>query len=764
MGKFALLIGVGDYESSEFQNLAAAIPDVRAIEKVLIDPAIADFAQTDMMVLLNPEPQQMREAIERLFTDRKKDDLVLLYFSGHGVVDDFGRFHLTTARTDKRFLNSTAIPATFVHGLMEWSKSQRQVVILDSCFSGAFAKEMKAKGEAVNLQPQLGGKGRVVLTSSSATEYSFEQKEGKLSVYTQYLEEGLRTGIADRDEDGWISIDELHEFAREKVQEVTPAMQPKIYVAEQGYKIVFAKAPVGDPKLAYRKEVEHLAKERNGELSEIVLIGLETKQKQLGLSNAVAEGIRQEVLRPYQEFAEKVQKFQKALQKVRGTGSPITQQSWNDLLYLQQMLGLTAQNVEHTLKGLKVLPTPPERHSKRTSSKTKSLSFSQGSGILIGLAGILGVAGIVLGLSQIKTGQPVQSPQSAPLNSPAATSSQTPSIQSVKTAQDWYKQAFKKENGKDYQGAIEDYTKAIELKPDFAEAYINRGISRRNLSDYKGAIEDYTKAIELRPDFAEAYKNRGYSRLKLSDYKGAIEDYTKAIEFKPDYALAYNNRGASRSNLSDNKGAIEDYTEAIRLDKNWGDFNQSYFGLPTAYNNRGLARFNLSDNRGAIEDYNKAIELKPDYAEAYYNRGFSRLKLSDNKGAIEDYNKAIELKPDYAEAYYIRGNSRSNSNDNKGAIEDYTKAIELKTDDAKAYYNRGNSRRNLSDYKGAIEDYTKAIELKTDFVDAYYSRAASHEDLGDKNTAIADYRKAVDLYPTDNPWRKKALDKIKELQ
>jgi branched-chain amino acid transport system substrate-binding protein len=59
--------------------------------------------------------------------------------------------------------------------------------------------------------------------------------------------EGLRTGIADRDEDGWISIDELHEFAQEKVREVAPAMQPKIYAVEQGYKIRFAKAPVGDP-------------------------------------------------------------------------------------------------------------------------------------------------------------------------------------------------------------------------------------------------------------------------------------------------------------------------------------------------------------------------------------------------------------------------------------------------------------------------------------------------------------------------------------
>jgi uncharacterized caspase-like protein/Flp pilus assembly protein TadD len=619
MGKFALLIGVGNYQSSELQNLAAAIPDVRAIEKVLIDPAIADFAQTDVMVLLNPEPQQMREAIDHLFADRKKDDLILLYFSGHGVTNDSGNFYFTSAITQKNRLNSTAIPATFVNGLMEGSKSQRQVVILDSCFSGAFAKDMKAKGEAVNLQPQLGGKGRAVLTSSSATEYSFEQKEAALSVYTEYVVEGLRTGIADRDGKGWISIDELHEFAKEKVQEVAPAMQPKIYVVEEGYKIVFAKAPVGDPKLAYRKEVERLAKERNGELSEIVLIGLETKQKQSGLSDVEAERIRQEVLRPYQEFAEKVQKFQQALQKVRITRSQITQQSWNDLLYLQQMIGLTDRNVEHMLKGLKVVPIPPppkreiafegspERRPKPTSSKTKSLSFSKGSGILIGTAGILGVAGIVL-TSSI-------------------------SIYSAKVARDWSSQAFKKYQNKDYKGAFEDYAKAIEINPNDEKIYLNRGLTKAILSDHKGAIEDYNKVITLKPDDVDAYNNRGNSRMSLSDYKGAIEDYNKVIALKPDDADTYNNRGISRRNLSDNKGAIEDHTRAIEL--------KSDFAV--AYNGRGISRMNLSDNKGAIEDYTKAIELKPDFAVAYYNRAISHKNLGDKNIAIADYQKAADL-------------------------------------------------------------------------------------------------------------------------
>jgi Caspase domain len=362
MGKVALLIGVGEYQlSSGLQNLAAAARDVAAMRDVLVQSGIGGFAEADVTVLLNPEPQGMREALERLFAGRKADDLVVLYFSGHGVVDDFGTFHLTTARTDKGLLNSTAIPAGFVHGLMEGQGSKRQVVILDCCFSGAFAKDMKAKGEAVNLQPQLGGKGRAVLTSSSATEYSFEQKEAELSVYTQYVVEGLRTGIADGDGDGWISVDELHEFAQGKVREVAPAMQPKIYAVEEGYKIRLANAPRGDLKLQYRKEVEKFAEQKQGKLSDTILMALETKQEQWGLDSDVAAVILQEVLRPYEEFAAKCQKYQQAVQRELQQENRLSQEAWEDLQYLQETLGLKDENIQPFIRNIEILPVATEQ-------------------------------------------------------------------------------------------------------------------------------------------------------------------------------------------------------------------------------------------------------------------------------------------------------------------------------------------------------------------------------------------------------------------
>ena len=76
-----------------------------------------------------------------------------------------------------------------------------------------------------------------------------------------------------------------------------------------------------------------------------------------------------------------------------------------------------------------------------------------------------------------------------------------------------------------------------------AEKYLNSGISRFKQGDYQGGIVDFTKAIEINPNYAEAYSNRGSTRIQLKDYQAAINDFNKAIEINPNLADAYHNRG-----------------------------------------------------------------------------------------------------------------------------------------------------------------------------------------------------------------------------
>ena len=146
-------------------------------------------------------------------------------------------------------------------------------------------------------------------------------------------------------------------------------------------------------------------------------------------------------------------------------------------------------------------------------------------------------------------------------------------------------------------------SKAIDPKDAFA--YWSRGNTKEKLEDYYGAIQDYTKAIELDPKEAYYYGSRGYVKGELEDYYGAIQDFSKSIELNPEYAGAYFNRGIAKYNLGDYRGAIQDYTKAIELDPKYA----------SAYNNRGEAKYHLGDKNGGCLDLSKAGELG--YDDAY---------------------------------------------------------------------------------------------------------------------------------------------------
>ncbi len=347
--KIALLIGVSEYEPG-LNKLPGAVNDVDGMQRVLANPEMGGFAENEITVLKNPQPQIMREAIEKLFATRQKDDLVLFYFSGHGIKDDAGRLYLSTRATRKEksgLVKSTSIEANFLHGNINESRSQRQVIILDCCFSGAIAQGMTVKDDgSVDVQQQLGGKGRAILTSSTSTQYSFEQEGSELSVYTRYIIEGIEKGAADKDGDGWISVDELHEYASVKVQEVSPAMTPKFYPVEEGHKILLAKSPKDDPKLKYRKEVEKIALEDNGEISILDRIILDEQRNNWGLSVDDAEAIENEVLEPYRQRKEKLQRYEQALLQVVQYEYPLSERNINRLKRLQNILNLRDQDLQ----------------------------------------------------------------------------------------------------------------------------------------------------------------------------------------------------------------------------------------------------------------------------------------------------------------------------------------------------------------------------------------------------------------------------------
>ena len=379
MKKSALLIGMSEYQPG-LSPLPGAVRDMAAMQRVLQHPDMGGF--DEVKILANPDVQQMQEAIEALFSSCVKEDLTLLFFSGHGIKDDRGRLYFATPLTRKNsngdLVKATAVPASFVQDIMSQSRCNRQVVILDCCFSGAFAEGMTAKDDGVvDVQSQLGGEGRAVLTSSTSTQYSFEEQGAELSVYTRFIVEGIETGIADTDNDGFIAVDELHDYARKKVQDTSPAMKPKIYAVEEGFRIFLAKAPTSDPRVIYRKEVERFFS--RGTISAIGRNTLDVRQATLGLLPEVAAAIEAEVMKPYQEYQAKLLRYEQVLvaelQRQRATSQTqgsLPNTTLGELQSFQKALGLRKEDVEAIAQRLiqperqDVLPTSPQDRLPRT--------------------------------------------------------------------------------------------------------------------------------------------------------------------------------------------------------------------------------------------------------------------------------------------------------------------------------------------------------------------------------------------------------------
>ena len=199
--------------------------------------------------------------------------------------------------------------------------------------------------------------------------------------------------------------------------------------------------------------------------------------------------------------------------------------------------------------------------------------------------------------------------------------------------------------------ALTEYNEAIRLRPRYAEAYYYRGMRINNIGYFKladadynldsssidyfdRAIADYTRAIQINPNYLDAYFARAESYSNKEDYDLAIADYTSMLRINPNSADAYIARGTMYVLKNDHERAIAEYTSAIRIDPNYAE----------AYKNRGDVYIGKGDHDRAKADYTRAIRImRPDNASEYYQRGGMYEKIGDIDNAIADYETAMSM-------------------------------------------------------------------------------------------------------------------------
>jgi hypothetical protein len=233
--RWAVVIGVGQYESTEIPQLCYSVPDAEAIAESLIGSA--GFKKEHVLLLTDktPKPPTLRNIKWALGTflarSAGKEDTVLIFFAGHGApeVDPRGiegdglAKYLVPTDADPDDLFSTALPMDDLQTIFSRIESERVVVFLDTCYSGAaggrtFASK-KRRGSDVDdlfLERLTRSKGRVIITASRPTEVSLELPELGHGIFTYYLVQGLK-GAADLNRDGIVSLQELYEYLEQQV-------------------------------------------------------------------------------------------------------------------------------------------------------------------------------------------------------------------------------------------------------------------------------------------------------------------------------------------------------------------------------------------------------------------------------------------------------------------------------------------------------------------------------------------------------------------
>ncbi len=299
-GKFALIIGNTEYTDPGLAQLTAPGQDAKEFGRVLDSPDIGAF--DDVIILFNENESKVSEAIDYFFSLKKPDDLLVLFFSGHGVRDEYGSLYLAVKNTNRARLRSTAIKSDFIRDAMDQSRSRRQVLILDCCNSGAFAQGTKAEaGGSVGTASAFEGTGygRVVLTASDSTQFAWEGDkvigaDTTDSLFTHFLVKGLE-GEADRDGDGKITVDELYDYAYEQIVDVTPKQTPGKWSYKQQGEIVLRQStrietikpiPLPDDLSSEIKDLRPYVREAAVQQLEGLLKG-----KNLGLARSAREAL-----------------------------------------------------------------------------------------------------------------------------------------------------------------------------------------------------------------------------------------------------------------------------------------------------------------------------------------------------------------------------------------------------------------------------------------------------------------------------------------
>lgn len=246
-----------------------------------------------------------------------------------------------------------------------------------------------------------------------------------------------------------------------------------------------------------------------------------------------------------------------------------------------------------------------------------------------------------------------------------------------------------------YQGAVELFDKAIELRPNHVNSYYNRAFCFSSLGKYKEAVQDFTKILEIDKNYRAAYVERGIAYFNLQLYDKALSDYQQAWKIKED-KFVYNNLGVVKEKQQAYKEAMLYYNKALALDSTYK-----------------VAQDNKAALSKIMSEYAPAAGFEMS-AKDYFERGYKLISTGDYQGAVNYYDKALQLDRNYKNAYDYRAYAKMALGKLQDALDDLNKSADL-SNSAWTYNQRGLVKFKMNFFDEALTDFDKALAIDSSY-------------------------------------------------
>ncbi|MBN1413615.1 MAG: tetratricopeptide repeat protein [Bacteroidales bacterium] len=323
-------------------------------------------------------------------------------------------------------------------------------------------------------------------------------------------------------------------------------------------------------------------------------------------------------------------------------------------------------------------------------------------------------------------------------------------IGKAQNAKQYYKTGLTFIEAQNFNDAIDQFSKAVQVDPDYVEAYIERARTYQTINDIEKAAEDYDRALVFKKKNKNLFLEASTINYKMAKYDKALELVKEAIDLDSKCDEAYQLQCKILLGKEDFSGALISINKAIFLKDNAE--NNYYHGVVSEM---------MKNYNQAELDYEKALAKDRKYIDAYLSLANLRLQLNKLNQAIDHCNSVLRINPKNKDAFLIRSKVYVKMYEYPKAIDDISKVVFNNPEDPGVYILRGTYYQDFTQYQNAINDFTKAIMLDPKNSEAYYKRAYSFEQIGDYKSAIKDYT-LLSTLSEDDVYARKHLDDAKK--